>query len=166
MPTGDHDDGYEDRAWHYPFPVAEIQESVLPCMPEQTAYLFCDTIGTRLWGHQSGDYNMVDLCSSDGVVVGSLHLHNEDSLSRFPKATTKEEAEFPVDLVAIYKSRKYSRTWDKQGKRYGLPTRRRDVYCVLWTEWTNGVAYRLASGQVGAEEWDGLEHENVFLFLG
>ncbi|KAK7917985.1 hypothetical protein PG985_009859 [Apiospora marii] len=166
-PGSDGDVGDEERAWHYPFPVAEIHESVLPpCMLEQTAYLFCDTAGARLWGHQAGDYNMVSLCRSDGVAVGSLHLHNEDSLRRFPGAATKEEAGLPVELVAIYKSRQYSKTWDEQEHRYRLPLTQSDVYCVLWVEWTGGVAYRLASGHVRAEEWDGLEHQSVSLILG
>ncbi|KAK8017202.1 HET-domain-containing protein [Apiospora marii] len=126
-----------ERAWHYPFPVAEIHESVLPpCMPEQTAYLFCDTTGARLWGHLSGDYNMVTLCRRDGVTVGLLHLHSEDSLHRFPTSVTKEEAGLPVELVAIYKSRQYSKTWDEQELRYRLPLTQSDVYCVLWVEWT------------------------------
>ncbi|KAK8057867.1 hypothetical protein PG996_011804 [Apiospora saccharicola] len=141
MPAEPHPDGDEDRAWHYPFPVAEIQESALPCMPEQTAYLKDEE-------------------------VGSLHLHNKDSWTRFPTLATRNGVGLPVDLVAIYKSRKISGTWDTQEMRYGLPLKRRDVYCVLWIEWIEGVAYRLASGHVEAEAWDGLEHESVSLVLG
>lgn len=166
MPPGSDDEGDEARAWHYPFPVAEIHESVLPCMPDQTAYLFGDTTGTRLWGHQAGNYNMVSLCDRAGAAIGSLHLHNEDLLRRFPTAAAKEEAGLPVELVAIYKSRQYAKTWDQQEQRYGLPLTQHDVYCVLWIKWTEGVAYRLASGHVRAEEWDGLVRQNVSLVLG
>ncbi|KAK7961163.1 hypothetical protein PG988_012377 [Apiospora saccharicola] len=168
MPAEPHPDGDEDRAWHYPFPVAEIQESALPCMPEQTAYLFCDTIGTRLWG--------INLTTTTTTRWTCAIVKTKKS-DRFTCITKTRGLAFqlwppgtgvglPVDLVAIYKSRKISGTWDTQEMRYGLPLKRRDVYCVLWIEWIEGVAYRLASGHVEAEAWDGLEHESVSLVLG
>ncbi|KAI1854752.1 hypothetical protein JX266_000870 [Neoarthrinium moseri] len=152
--------------WYYPFPIKEIQESRLPSMPEQMEYLFCETTRTWLWGHQSGDYNIVNLLNSQKIVIGSLHLHNEESLVRFPRDTNKGEAGLLVELVAIYESRIYSRTWNEQKKRYTLPLSRHNECVVLWIEWIDGVAYRKASGKVAADEWASLEQEKVSLILG
>lgn len=165
MPPGPYDNGNEDGTWHFPFPVPEIQESVLPSMPEQTPYLFCDTVGTTLWGHQSGDGNMVRLCNGDGEVIGWLHLHNADMLAHFPTAVTRDKAGLPVELVAIYKSTTYYNTWDEPKERYGLPLRRREEYTVLWIEWKNGVACRQASGRIEADKWDALKPGAVSLVL-
>lgn len=157
-------DAYE--GWYYPFPVAEINDTTLPCMPEQTEYLFCDTIKVTLWGRQAGDGNAASLVNSQGKVVGALGLHNEDFLAQFPSGPSTESLGLQVDLVAIYKSRTYKRTWNDKEERYGLPITKEDDYVVLWVEWIDGVAYRLACGQVEAEAWDDLPHENISLVLG
>jgi hypothetical protein len=41
-----------------------------------------------------------------------------------------------------------------------------DGHVVLWVEWKDGVAYRLASGKVKTEEWEKLDTESVDLILG
>ncbi|KAF5597597.1 heterokaryon incompatibility protein [Fusarium subglutinans] len=44
---------HEKRSeWYYPFAVSEIQESTTPFMPEQTPYLFCETVRARLSRYQ------------------------------------------------------------------------------------------------------------------
>ncbi|KAH7116418.1 hypothetical protein EDB81DRAFT_873324 [Dactylonectria macrodidyma] len=96
------------KAWYYPFPVTDIQESTPPFTPEQTQYLFCETNKARL----------------------------------------------------------YSKTWNEDRKMYDLPLTKKTTYVVLWVEWKDGVAYRLASGQVREAEWDKLDREKVSLILG
>ena len=50
--------------------------------------------------------------------------------------------------------------------RYDHPVTTENLYVVLWVEWVNGVAYRLASGTVEETAWDKLNLENVSLILG
>lgn len=42
----------------------------------------------------------------------------------------------------------------------------RETYEVLWVEWEDGVAYRLASGRVAKEAWEEADLEDVSLVLG
>ncbi|TLD08156.1 hypothetical protein PspLS_11984 [Pyricularia sp. CBS 133598] len=151
--------------WHYPFPVAEINDTTLPSMPEQTEYLFCDTIKVSLWGYQAGYGNFAKLVNSEKELVGSLKLHNKDFLEQFPSSPSQEVLGLQVDLVAIYKSRVYRRNWNEEG-RYGHSPPKYDVYVVLWVKWIDGVAYRLACGEVVADAWEDLPRENVSLVLG
>ncbi|KAH7116513.1 hypothetical protein B0J13DRAFT_599977 [Dactylonectria estremocensis] len=162
MPDTDQNMG----AWYYPFPVADIQESTPPFTPEQTQYLFCKTSRAQLTGYQEGDGNLVKLRNSLGEDVGKLHLHSEESLSIFPTIGAEDEARLSVDLVAVCKMRKYSKTWNQGEKIYDLPFNKEDTYLVFWVEWKDGVAYRLANGRVQAAEWDKLDAEKVSLILG
>lgn len=166
MPEGTESIG----AWFYPFPVPAIQISTPPFTPEQTSYLFCNTWGARLWGRQAGKRNTATLYNSAGREVGYLHLHNEDDLSLFPNSGTPGDPEvvpsLPVDLVLLYKSRRYSRMWYEEEQRWGHPLVSSDWYQVLWVEWKEGVAYRLASGEVKVEEWEKLDAKTVDLVLG
>lgn len=57
-------------------------------------------------------------------------------------------------------------TWDQQIQRHTLPLKKWEEYTVLWVEWVDGVAYRLACGQVDKTAWEGLVLENVSLILG
>ncbi|POR31388.1 Uncharacterized protein TPAR_08365 [Tolypocladium paradoxum] len=162
MPDSDK----EMWAWYYPFPVADIQKSTPPFMPEQTLYLFCETTRVRLWGHQAGHRNVVILCNSFGENIGSLHLHNDESLALFPQVVAEGETGLPVELVAVYRSTVYSKTWNSTKKIYDLPLKKDEAYAVLWIEWKDGVAYRLASGKVRAKEWEKLDLEKLSLILG
>ncbi|KAM0421400.1 hypothetical protein ACHAPT_010754 [Fusarium lateritium] len=150
-------------AWYYPFPVPDIRESTPPFTPEQTRYLFCETSKARLLGYRDGEENLAILSNSVGKKVGNLHLHNEESSALFPKLG---ETGLSVDLVVVSKVRTYSKTWNEDKREYGLPSAKRDAYAVLWVEWKDGVAYRLASGKVKVEEWDALEQERISLILG
>ncbi|PHH92041.1 hypothetical protein CDD83_9159 [Cordyceps sp. RAO-2017] len=159
-------DEEEECEWFYPFHVSDIRESTPPFTPEQTQYLFCETLRIHLWGHQSGDENMVTVCNDSGSDVGTLHLHDTQSLALFPEAVAEGEKGLPVELVALYKSTLYHKTWHDAEADYGLPRQKREQYAVLWIEWREGVAYRLASGDVRAEEWDKLDSQKVSLVLG
>lgn len=162
----DRDTGNE--AWYYPFPVAAIENSTPPFTPEQTSYLFCNTWGVRLWGQRTGKSreNTAVLYNSFGKAVGSLHLHHKDDLSLFPDTDSEDAPGLPVDLVVLYKSRQYSKTWNAQKETYELPLKKEDMYKVLWVEWKEGIAYRLASGVVWAKEWEKLDPQTVDLVLG
>ena len=46
------------------------------------------------------------------------------------------------------------------------PDFKEDLYLVLWVEWKDGIAYRVASGEVIAAEWENLDLEKVSLVLG
>jgi hypothetical protein len=163
---GEHD----NEGWFYPFPVADVNEFTKPFMPEQDAYLFCETKGIRLRGFQRKepsvrDQNLIDLQNAAGEEVGTLHLHNEEQVQQFPRPD-KDNTGNEVELVAIYKSRRYTKAWNEQLKRRDLPIEIKNVYVVLWVEWKDGVAYRLASGQIEEKHWDGLDIANVSLTLG
>ncbi|KAJ3539731.1 hypothetical protein NM208_g5373 [Fusarium decemcellulare] len=158
----------EMNSWYFPFPVADIHESTPPFMPEQTQYLFCETSKAQLSGYQEGeeDSNIVKLFNNSKENIGSLHLHSQESLALFPKQGAGGTTGLPVDLVAVCKLRKYSKTWNEEKVAYDLPIKKEDNYLVLWVEWKDGIAYRLASGQVLAAEWEKLDLETVSLVLG
>lgn len=160
--------GYERKnMWYYPFPVPGIDESTFPDMPEQTEYLFCETSKAQLWGVQrDGVWKDALLYNNRGQETGFLNLVNDEFLARFPKSTSNNESGYPVDLVAVCKIRKYSRTKDDSTQIWEQTVTKKDVYLVLWVEWKEGIAYRLASGQVQVEKWDELELETISLILG
>ncbi|KAK8109087.1 hypothetical protein PG984_014888 [Apiospora sp. TS-2023a] len=166
--------------WYYPFPVPSVGPSGPPgIMPEQTPYLFCETARVWLWGRQAERSMCNEIILHDGgsgYEVGKLYLPNRSYLDAFPKGPVvaidddgehderNEKRGLRVELVAIYKSRLCKLSLDKETRRYGLPVRRSERYTVLWVEWKEGIAYRLASGHVRAEVWDKLEKEQVSLF--
>ncbi|KAF5232574.1 hypothetical protein FAUST_8606 [Fusarium austroamericanum] len=164
----------EEQGWYYPFPVAEVDESTLPNMPEQTDYLFCRTKKAQLWGIQkkssflgTEEYEIWDealLYNSQKQEVGFLDPVSYDYQARLPKTVTDGERGFPVDLVSVCKIRTYSRTQDQVTKIWDKTTK--DTYLVLWVEWKAGIAYRLGSGQVQVDKWDELDLEDISLILG
>ncbi|KAF7877091.1 uncharacterized protein EAF02_008311 [Botrytis sinoallii] len=162
---GDMPDTYVG-SWYYPFPVPDIHNSTPPVTPEQTSYLFCKTWRARLWERQASEGNIARIFNSSGEDIGSLKLHNEADLSLFPSMDSEEIHGLPVDLVALYKSRVYLKRRYADQKKHEHPFQKKDKYKVLWVEWKDGIAYRLASGQVKAEEWEKLEPEKIELILG
>ena len=167
MPDNDCD------SFYFPFPVTDIQESTPPFIPDQTSYIFCETKRARLWAHQAENdeelhelnANIVKICNKGGRSIGELHLHNEGQLEHFPKTVTNDAPAMPIELVAIYRSRTYAKTFDKEQKRYTYPHTVAESYQVLWVEWVDGVAYRLASGHVGKADWEDSDLEDVSLIL-
>ncbi|KAF5566809.1 heterokaryon incompatibility protein [Fusarium napiforme] len=159
--------------WHYPFPVNEIQESTPPFMPEQTPYLFCETVQARLSGHQQDPDklympwdNEAKLCDRFGKYIGRLDLHNKETRDRFPEKVTEGEKGLQVDIVAVCRLKRRSMPWSQEHWETRLPLSEKDLYLVLWVEWKDGVAYRLASGEVIAAEWESLDLQKVSLVLG
>ncbi|CAD6591381.1 MAG: hypothetical protein ASARMPRED_005364 [Alectoria sarmentosa] len=152
-------------SWYFPFPVADIQESTPPFTPDQTSYIFCETRRARLWLHQAGNKNILEICNKAGDSIGSLHLHSQEQLERFPKTVANDVPRMQIELVAIYRSRKYAKTFDEEQKRYTYPHKVSESYEVLWVEWVDGVAYRLASGHVRKADWEESDLEDVSLIL-
>lgn len=153
-------------SWYYPFPVPNIQDTTLPFTPEQTPYIFCKTSKARLWAHQAGDGNNLELHNESGRRIGVLHLHNQEQLELFPKTVASGAQGKLIELVAIYRSTIYSKTWDKTQERYTYPLTIEERYQVLWVEWKEQVACRLAGGHVEKAGWEELDLEEVSLILG
>lgn len=158
--------------WYYPFPVKSIQESTEPSMPEQTRYLFCETVTATLYGFRTDEDKLryfwslgADLFDRSGTKIGSLDLVNEESRDRFPKHANGSEAGLPVDVVAVCKLKTYSETEDEEATPFTEPLTK-DTYLLLWLEWEDGIAYRVASGEAIAEEWEKLDLKTVSLVLG
>ncbi|KAI7778210.1 hypothetical protein LA080_002475 [Diaporthe eres] len=156
----------EPHQWHWPFPVPDIQESTQPFMPEQTPYLCCDTRRARVFAFKTGRYNMATLYSGQDKVIGTLSLHNEEQRQCFPSLETGWAAAKNIELVAICRARYYSKTFDEHIGWYTRPFKNREVYKILWVEWSDGVAYRLAIGEVDKASWEGLALEDISLVLG
>ena len=95
-----------------------------------------------------------------------LHLHNKEQLKHFPTVEAVDIPGIPVELVAIYQSRIHQKTWNEEQEHYTIPINVIERYEVLWIEWKDGVAYRLANGNVGKTDWEDLDLEEVSLILG
>ncbi|KAJ4152206.1 hypothetical protein NW765_017715 [Fusarium oxysporum] len=163
----------EPLEWYYPFPLKEIQASTPPFMPEQTQYLFCETVQARLSGYSQDpsepeleEDHRVILCDRLGSVIGSIKVPNQDLRDRFPKTFEAYEEGFAVDIVAVCKLKRDSKTWNEEKRDFDFPVIKEDLYLILWIEWKEGIAYRLASGRVNAAKWERLDLEKVSLVLG
>ncbi|RGP71732.1 heterokaryon incompatibility [Fusarium longipes] len=156
------------RNWYYPFPILGVNEATQPEMPEQTEYLFCKTSKAQVFGFRKNEWNDVTLHNVHNERIGFLNLVNVDFSSRYPEPLAEDRSGtgLPVDLVAVCKIRTYAKTWNESKKFYDNPVSRKDTYLVLWVEWEDGIAYRLASGQVAVEEWDRLDLQTIDLILG
>ena len=155
----------DSSEWYYPFPVSDIQESTPPFTNVQTPYLFCETNKAELFGCLAGDRNDVKLYNTCRQEVGTLRLPNKDYRELFPESLT-DNIGHAIDLLAISKSKVYSGTYDKNKREYIRPWKKEWMYVVLWVEWKDSIAYRIASGEVKAECWEALDLEKVSLVLG
>ncbi|SMR45255.1 unnamed protein product [Zymoseptoria tritici ST99CH_1A5] len=172
--------------WFYPFEVPEINTSTPFEIPEQTRYLFCRTWKAELWSQRSRNENKLTLSKGPGEPgIGELHLHNEKQLALWPEngidgqevvarsETGSSDVDVPssesgkaVELVAINQCVVYKKTWHAELSRHDYPMQREEQVTVLWVEWKDGVAYRLACGWVEKDAWDLLQLEEVDLVLG
>jgi hypothetical protein len=141
-------------------------------MPEQTRYLFCETATATLHGFQEDVVELpstrgleASLFNSSGTKIGTLDLVNEESRDRFPMHAEASEAGLSVDVVAVCKLKTYSKREIPGNISFGN-SQTEDTYLVLWVEWEDGIAYRVASGEVIAEEWEKLDLKTVSLVLG
>lgn len=106
-----------------------------------------------------------------GKRVGTLRPHNNAQAELFSRILVQTElSNFStgknVELVAICRTRTHKKTWDVKNERYTGPIKTSDEYDVLWIEWKDGVAYRLASGTADKNNWEELELEHISLILG
>ncbi|KAI1120699.1 heterokaryon incompatibility protein-domain-containing protein [Nemania abortiva] len=163
--------------FYYPFPVVDITVNTPPVMPPQTAYLFCETQKTQLHVKppeknypQADDIDkfIMELRDRNNTMIGQLHLHNEEQLSSFTgrNAPGANSPGNKIEVVAISKRREYAKTWKDELQRYDHPITTENLYVVLWVEWVDGIAYRLASGTVEEKAWENLSLETVSLILG
>lgn len=153
--------------WYYPFPVPDIEPSTPAFMPEQTPYLHCKTRKATLWARISAgrNFNEVDLFNKSGAEIGKLRLHNEEQLEGFPKEAIGDKPGKDVELVAIYRSWRRERIVNMERKCFDSLADPWESYQVLWVEWKEGIAYRLAGGYVEREAWEGFDLEEISLVL-
>lgn len=154
--------------WYYPFPVPDIEPSTPVSMPEQTPYLHCRTKRATLSARVSQERrtNEVDLFNKAGLEVGKLRLHYEDQREGFSREGTDGIPGKVVELVAIYRSWRRERIFDEERRCFASLGDPWESYQVLWVEWKDGVAYRLAGGYVRRESWEELDLEDISLVLG
>lgn len=67
--------------------------------------------------------------------------------------------------MAVCKLKTYSEIEDEETTPFSEPLTK-DTYLILWVEWEDGIAYRVASGEAIAEEWEKLDLKTVSLILG
>lgn len=166
----------EDSAlWHYPFPVPNINAQTPFEVPEQTAYLFCKTQQASVWSerrdyarHPNGGHVLKLRNERNGEEIGSLHLQTDEQLAQWPKVEFEEDAVDGrnIELVAIYRSVKYHKTFNEDLKRYDHPIHRKESYAVLWLLWEDQIAHRLACGEVKRDSWEALQRVDIDLTLG
>ncbi|KAI0896574.1 heterokaryon incompatibility protein-domain-containing protein [Annulohypoxylon nitens] len=150
----------ETNSWYYPFPVADISESTPPVLVDQTEYLFCETRRAYLWARstRSDDpfrgENILQLVDAQKKPVGLLHCHNGEQSAGFPEVMDGGEGHneqllgSQIELVAIYRNKRYSKKRNEEDRRQ-ITVETSENIAVLWVEWVDGLAYRLASGHVG-----------------
>jgi hypothetical protein len=160
-----------NSSWFFPFPVPDAQVSIHLVMPDQPSFLFSKTKVTHAYAMRLSDtyyrtsiHNTVDLFNASKEGIGQLHAHNREQVEYFPTDKT-DESPRRIELVAISRSRVYGRVYDIH-KHFWRPDYFSERYNVLWVEWKDGVAYRLASGYVEKAAWEKLDLKDVDLVLG
>ncbi|XDG04010.1 hypothetical protein ABKA04_003625 [Annulohypoxylon sp. FPYF3050] len=167
----------EINSWYYPFPVADISESTPPVLVEQTEYLFCETQRAYLWARRTRSddpfrgENILQLVDAQKKPVGLLHCHNEEQSAGFPEVMNDGEGHGGqplggrIELVGIYRSKRYSKKRNEEDRRQ-VTVETSENMAVLWVEWVDGLAYRLASGYVELEVWNKLPLQLISLVMG
>jgi hypothetical protein len=117
-------------------------------------------LGRLLYCSATDGANDLDL-REGGSRIGRLWLHNAEQFEEETDAVTQADGRTAlIDVVAI--SRSSCAGADKDGE----PLPFKDRINILWVKWDKGIAYRLASGYVYEEYWDGLDLEEIDLVLG
>ena len=175
MPDDDCD------TWYYPFDVPDIQLSTPYFVPEQTRYIFSKTWKASVWSHRahvgpghSLDHVLTLRKSVNEPGIGVLHLQTDEQLQLWPVPASKDDTEMgskaelgrTIEVVAINHCVRYSKTFNEDAERYDHPLVREERVTVLWVEWENEVAYRLACGHINKAAWNSLEPEALDLVLG
>lgn len=157
--------------WYYPFTVPEIRESTPQFVPDQTAYLFCQTKRAHLQVRE-GDQAAGSLSLHDGSnkEIGFISSIARDDLKRIlAELASNGDSKTFIEVVAIYRSKVYidfgllTRTYPSTFDDAPCVSER---YTVLWIKWEDGVAYRHGIGYIGRDIWEALPLEDVDLVLG
>lgn len=188
VPDTDTLQGYKYNDNPYCFSAVHSHADV---MPIQTQYLFCETTRARVhvtrrnknapntsssshnllaWGDDDDNAPYVVLCKDarapigDSAAIGRLYPHNQAQA----RELTARGAE--IEVVAISKCQVQA-TIDISSlislhRNGGSPPLQGVKYTVLWVEWKDGVAYRMASGWIDEYSWDNLDKEDISLVLG
>ncbi|KAG8534389.1 uncharacterized protein KY384_001234 [Bacidia gigantensis] len=114
---------------------------------------------------RAGFDNDRDICDKAGRKIGKLYLHNAEQRELFPKPVAEDADMSRLELVAIYRLKRHKPKKDGRYK-YSYGQTAEEFYVVLWIEWVEDVAYRLASGSVQKVDWEGADLEDVSLVLG
>ncbi|KAJ4289817.1 hypothetical protein N0V90_011148 [Kalmusia sp. IMI 367209] len=149
--------------FHYPVPIPPPTEPIEPI--EQLQYICAHTTRAYFIARQISPSSKlhdaelcVELCTTDGLPVGFLRLHqkaDEDKLL----------VQQRVELVAVVKGWTTELSELVSGIQEQKRDKRHSCYYALCIEWENGVAKRRASGKVFTEAWERSE-EHVRLVLG
>ena len=166
------------QEWYYPFPTPNITEATPFFKLEQTPYLFCKTKKARVYAeradyetHPGGSPHLLKICDeNNNHVLGRLHLQNDEQMELWPMVGNESDAGTAtgrtIEVVAIYETIKYSKTFNGELERYDFPLNREQQCVVLWVEWKGEVAYRLACGHVMKDAWEALDLKDIDLVLG
>ncbi|KAI4592794.1 hypothetical protein KJ359_010427 [Pestalotiopsis sp. 9143b] len=149
----------------------EIRESTPQFVPDQTAYLFCQTKRAHLQVRE-GDQAAGSLFLHDGSnkEIGFISSIARDDLKRIlAELASNGDSKTFIEVVAIYRSKVYidfgllTRTYPSTFDDAPCVSER---YTVLWIKWEDGVAYRHGIGYIGRDIWEALPLEDVDLVLG
>jgi hypothetical protein len=150
-------------------------------MPAQTRYLFCKTWRASVFAHRfvdryPGENNHVLKLrkQKNEPEIGRLHLQTDDHLNLWPEPESKDGEEMGsniehgrmVELVAIHHVVHQAKTFNDELQCYDRPLVRQERVTVLWVEWDNEMAYRLACGYIDKGAWESLSPAAVDLVLG
>lgn len=132
--------------WSYLFPTTEVHAESATVVPEQTPYIFCQTIRIRVHGHLEVCHDRVSFSERNGGPIG-FFIDDFDGSS----CSINTHEPFSVELAAIcIVEDRFSDSGDSDAGD--------DVF-ALCIEWINGIAYRRGRVTVSKEIWD--NHETL-----
>ena len=146
---------------HTPITLLMPISNIITCQTER-AYFLVAWQGKGVNGRLGVTVEIYDV---EGYVVGNMWRSGDA-----PVPTT---ADLRVELIAIstglagnrnecyerlYRGKPYTENGDDDGVR--------EFYNLLWIEWTDGIAYRKAVGQVTKEAWEAADRELIEVKLG
>lgn len=170
------------RYFWRPFPRRNVKEDTSIHAPKQYQYISCRT--QRAWFYVKApdrDFFGFDrnhlfparatLMNDIGRECGWVQLSPADDVAFIRERdygwlVSHEDEKLSgrkVELVAVCHRRKSCPCWlSGEEECWG----HRELYGVLWIEWTDGVAYRRGCGHVFKQIWDGHELEDIDLVMG
>ena len=165
---------FPQRQFWYPIPLRDQKtESIVR---DPAPLLFTRTY--RAWFHigsrVSGVWFLcVPIRDANDAWVGILRVPNEEILAsvRLEKTDTILESR-PLEFIALSRGYADASRKEEPGLDEWLLEERPvtkglyEFYNVMWIEWKNGIAYRIALGRILREVWEGQNLEWVDVTLG